>query len=312
MLTIYQTQDAGILQETNEITSGCWVHMIAPNQEEINLVTSKLQIPLDDIKDSLDEEERSRIEKDENHVLIIIDMPIVLQDESKPQIYDTIPLGIIITNECFVTVCLKENPIFIHFLKNKVKRFSTSKKTRFALQILYLIATYYLKYLKQINKMTNDIENELHQSMKNKELFSLLNLEKSLVYFTTSLKSNNIVLQKMLKGNYLAMFNEDQELLEDVIVENQQAISMAETYSTILSGMMDAFASVISNNLTIVMKFLTSITIILSLPTMVASFYGMNVPIPFQEYPHAFFVAIIISACLSSITALIFWKRKYF
>lgn len=239
-------------------------------------------------------------------------MPILIQDETNPPIFDTIPLGIIITNECFVTVCLKENPIFTHFTQNKVRGFLTGKKTRFALQILYLISTYYLKYLKQINKMTALIEKELHQSMKNKELFSLLNLEKSLVYFTTSLKSNHIVLQKILKGYYLKMFDEDQELLEDVIVENQQAISMAETYSTILSGMMDAFASVISNNLTIVMKFLTSITIILSLPTMVASFYGMNVPIPFQEYPHSFFIAIIISACLSSVTALIFWKRKYF
>jgi magnesium transporter len=146
--------------------------------------------------------------------------------------------------------------------------------------------------------------------MKNKELYLLLNLEKSLVYFTTSLKSNNIVMQKMLRNQFLKKYEE--ELLEDVIVENQQAIEMAETYSTILSGMMVAFASVISNNLNIVMKFLTSITIILSLPTMVASFYGMNVPIPFQTYPHAFLVAIMISIVLSSTTAFIFWKKRFF
>ena len=207
---------------------------------------------------------------------------------------------------------MKDNPIFHVFAQNKVKQFFTYKKTRFSFQILYLIATSFLKYLKQISKKTDEIEKELHQSMKNKELFSLLNLEKSLVYFTTSLKSNNIVMQKMLKSNYLKMYEDDQELLEDVIIENQQAIEMAETHTTILSGMMDAFASVISNNVNIVMKFLTSITIIMALPTMVASFYGMNVPIPFQDYPYAFFIAIIISFILSSITAVIFWKKRFF
>lgn len=226
--------------------------------------------------------------------------------------YDTIPLGMIIADDCFITVCLKENPIFHVFAQNKIKQFYTYKKTRFSFQILYLIATSYLKYLKQIIKMTDEIEKKLHQSMKNKELFSLLNMEKSLVYFTTSLKSNNIVMQKMLKSKYMKMYEDDQELLEDVIVENQQAIEMSETHTTILSGMMDAFASVISNNLNIVMKFLTSITIILSLPTMVASFYGMNVKIPFQDYPHAFFIAMTISVILSSVTAVIFWKKRFF
>jgi len=178
--------------------------------------------------------------------------------------------------------------------------------------MLYSMATSYLRYLKQISKKTDTIEKELHESMKNKELFSLLNLQKSLVYFTTSLKSNNIVMQKMLKSNYLKMYEDDQELLEDVIIENQQAIEMADTHTSILSGTMDAFASVISNNVNIVMKFLTSITIILSLPTMVASFYGMNVPIPFQGHHYSFVIAIIISFILSSITAVIFWKKRFF
>jgi len=233
-------------------------------------------------------------------------------DENEIPIYDTIPLGIIIANNCFVTICLKDNPIFHAFSEKKVKNFFTYKRTRFSYQILYSMSTSYLKYLKQISKQTDAIEKSLHKSMKNKELFSLLNLEKSLVYFTTSLKSNNIVMQKMLKSNYLKTYEDDQELLEDVIIENQQAIEMAETHTSILSGMMDAFASVISNNVNIVMKFLTSFTIILTLPTMVASFYGMNVPIPFQDYPYAFFVAIIISFILSSITAIIFWKKKFF
>ncbi|MGO4695970.1 magnesium transporter CorA family protein [Paenibacillus sp. FSL K6-3182] len=312
MLNIYITDEHGILKETDEITSGCWVNLVAPTEQEMNLAAAKAQIPLDFIKDPLDEEERSRIENDNSNVLIVVNLPLVSTDDKGIPMYDTIPLGMIIADDCFITVCLKDNPIFHVFAQNKIKQFYTYKKTRFSFQILYLIATSYLKYLKQIIKMTDEIEKKLHQSMKNKELFSLLNMEKSLVYFTTSLKSNNIVMQKMLKSKYMKMYEDDQELLEDVIVENQQAIEMSETHTTILSGMMDAFASVISNNLNIVMKFLTSITIILSLPTMVASFYGMNVKIPFQDYPHAFFIAMTISVILSSVTAVIFWKKRFF
>jgi len=312
MLKIYLSNEQGILQEKTEISSGCWINLISPTEEEIIHVANKLQIPVEFLKDPLDEEERSRIEKDDDNILIIVNVPLMTMDENEIPIYDTIPLGIIIANNCFVTICLKDNPIFHAFSEKKVKNFFTYKRTRFSYQILYSMSTSYLKYLKQISKQTDAIEKSLHKSMKNKELFSLLNLEKSLVYFTTSLKSNNIVMQKMLKSNYLKTYEDDQELLEDVIIENQQAIEMAETHTSILSGMMDAFASVISNNVNIVMKFLTSFTIILTLPTMVASFYGMNVPIPFQDYPYAFFVAIIISFILSSITAIIFWKKKFF
>lgn len=312
MLTTYITNENGILQETSEITKGCWVNLIDPTDGEIELAANRLNIPLDFLKDPLDEEERSRIEKEDNDILIIINIPLVRRDEYDRPIYDTIPLGMVITDECFLTVCLKDNPLFHLFMQNKVKQFYTYKKTRFALQILYVTATAYLRYLKQINKISNEIENNLHQSMRNKELFSLLNLEKSLVYFTTSLKSNNIVMHKMLRNNDLKMYEDDKDLLEDVIIENQQAIEMAETHTTILSGMMDAFASVISNNLNIVMKFLTSFTIILALPTMVASFYGMNVPIPFQDHPFAFYVALGISIIISSITAYIFRKKRFF
>ncbi|MCP3740421.1 magnesium transporter CorA family protein [Rossellomorea sp. BNER] len=312
MLKIYLTNEDGLLQETTEISHGCWVNLVSPTEHEICHVANKLQIPLDFLRDPLDEEERSRIEKDEGIILIIVNIPLVSKDENDIPIYDTIPLGMIITDNCFITVCLKDNPIFHMFAQNKVKNFFTYKKTRFSFQILYVMATSFLRYLKQISKKTDAIEKELHQSMKNKELFSLLNLEKSLVFFTTSLKSNNIVMQKMLKSSYLKMYEDDQELLEDVIIENQQAIEMAETHTTILSGMMDAFASVISNNVNIVMKFLTSITIIMALPTMVASFYGMNVPIPFQDYPYSFFVAITISFILSSVTAVVFWKKRFF
>ncbi|MCU9612887.1 magnesium transporter CorA family protein [Caldibacillus lycopersici] len=312
MLKIYLSNGEGYLQERTEITNGCWVNLISPTEKEITDLANKLQIPIEFLKDPLDEEERSRIEKDDENVLIIVNIPLVSLDEQNNTIYDTIPLGIIFTNNCFITVCLKDNPIFHTFIENKLKNFFTFKKTRFAFQILYLMATTYLKYLKQISKHSDAIEKELHQSMKNKELFSLLNLEKSLVFFNTSLKSNNFVLQKMLRGHYLKMYEDDQELLEDVIIENQQAMEMADTHTNILSSMMDAFASVISNNVNNVMKLLTSITIIMSIPTMVASFYGMNVSIPFQNYPHSFLIAISLSFVLSTITAIIFWKKKFF
>lgn len=312
MMNIYLSNDKGVLQETTEITNGCWINMIAPSDQEILTVSQRLGLPLEFLKDPLDEEERSRIEKDDDNILIIVNIPVVSTDENDILLYDTIPLGMIITKECFITVCLKDNPIFHMFTQNKIKNFFTYKKTRFSFQVLYLIATSFLKYLKQISKKTDAVERELHQSLKNKELFSLLNFEKSLVYFTTSLKSNNIVMQKMLKSNYLKMYEDDQELLEDVIIENQQAIEMAETHMSILSGMMDAFASVISNNVNNIMKFLASITIIMALPTMVASYFGMNVAVPFQDNPYAFYMTLAISFVLSSITALIFWKKKFF
>lgn len=312
MINIYSSTMDGKLTQIEEICNGCWINLVAPIEEEIRFVSEELSIPIDFIMDSLDDEERSRIEKEDNHVLIIVDIPIVIYDDNGFPIYDTIPIGMIITEKCFITVCLKENPIFDEFTKNKVKSFYTHMKTRFALQILYSISTYYLRYLKQINKKTSEIEKELHQSMKNKELFSLLSLEKSLVYFTTSLKSNNVMLDRMLRLNYLRMYEDDHDLLQDVIIENKQAIEMTEIYSSILSGMMDAFASVISNNVNIVMKFLTAITIVISLPTLVASFYGMNVPLPMQHSPYGIVIPLIISLVLSSTTAVIFWKKKYF
>ncbi len=313
MIEIFATNEAGVLENRDEMTKGCWVNLTRPTEEEIKRVSGTLGIEADYIRDALDDEERSRIDKEDSHVQIIVDYPYITHDDAGFPIYETIPMGIIVSDEYFVTVSLRETPILDDFKQRKVRSFFTYKKTRFALQILYGISTHYLKYLKQINKKTNEIENELHQSMKNKELYGFLALEKSLVYFTTSLKSNKIVLEKILRLNYLRMYEEDKDLLEDVIIENTQGIEMSDTYSSILSGMMDAFASVISNNLNIAMRFLTSITIILSLPTMVASFYGMNVKwIPFQHSQHAFLITILISAFLSISVALIFWKKKYF
>ncbi|HBP65374.1 MAG TPA: magnesium transporter, partial [Desulfosporosinus sp.] len=262
---------------------GTWINMINPTQEEIELVTKATGIEFNFIKDVLDDDERPRIETEDNQILVIINVPII---QNATVIYETIPLGIIITEDHFVTVCLQEVDVLKGFVNGKVRGMATPKKTRFLFQILYKSASQYLTLLREIEKKTNEIELGLHKSMKNKELIRLLNLQKSLVYFTTSLKSNEQVMDKLLRTKVLEVYEEDQDLLEDVIIENKQALEMAETYSNILSSMMTSFASIISNNLNIVMKFLASITIILALPTMLASFFGMNVKIPLQTADH--------------------------
>ncbi|MFC4618607.1 magnesium transporter CorA family protein [Camelliibacillus cellulosilyticus] len=312
MLNIYLTSADGQFQTINEVKKGCWINLVRPTQEEIEQVVSQTGIPYDFIRDPLDDDERSRIEKEDQFVLTIVDIPVSVADEKDSALYDTIPLGMIVADNCFVTVCLEENPIISQFVQNRMKGFFTYKKTRFMLQILYVMALYYLRYLRQINRRTNEIERELHESMKNKELYSLLSIEKTLVYFLTSLKANNIVLEKILKTNYLKMYEDDTDLLEDVITEIKQAVEMAEIYSNILSGQMDAFASITSNNVNVVMKFLTAITIVISLPTMIASFYGMNVDIPGQNIPHAFLVPLLLSIFIAVVTAVLFWRKKYF
>ncbi|WP_042353834.1 magnesium transporter CorA family protein [Bacillus rubiinfantis] len=312
MLEIFKSTETRVLEKVDDISKGCWINMYAPTAEEIHKVSMDTQVDVDIIRDALDDEERPRIERDDGRVYIIVDFPYIVRDESGMAVYETIPIGIVLTDENVITVSLKDSPIIDEFRRNRVKEFFTFKKTRFALQLLFAISSYYLRYLKQINKKTNEIEKVVHQSLKNKELYAFLALEKSLVYFTTSLKANKVVLDKILRFNYVRMYEEDKDLLEDVIIENTQAIEMAETYHTILTGMMNAFASIISNNLNIVMKFLTSITIILALPTMVASFYGMNVDLPFQHITRAYVIPFTISGVFAILTAFIFWKKKYF
>lgn len=288
MINIYKSTELG-LKKIQEITDGAWVNVINPSEEEINFIVSSLNVDTDFIRAALDEEERPRIEIDAytENKLIIVDTPIV-GEERNSKIYETIPLAIISTKMALVTICLKENNVIDGFLENHVKTFFTFKKYRFILQILYRNASLYLQYLKQIDKQSSIIENELHKSMKNKELIQLLTIEKSLVYFSTSLKSNELVMEKLMKYDFIKHYEEDKELLEDTIIENKQAIEMAKIYSDILSGTMDAFASVISNNLNIVMKVLTSITIVMAIPTIIASFFGMNVPVPFTDNRLAF------------------------
>lgn len=312
MIEIFKSSENGSeLHKVETIEKGCWINLVAPTEDELNYVQNTLGIFSNFLRDPLDEEEKPRIDVEENQTLIIVDIPYACE-EGKNLKFETLPLGLIVSEDYFITICLKENSIIEFFKQKKLREFFTFKKTRFTFQILFRIAKEFLNYLKHINKKTDDVEKSLHKSMRNKELFKLLDLEKSLVFFTTSLKSNEIVMEKLLRGKYLKMYEEDQDLLEDVITENKQAIEMVNVYSSILSGMMDAFASVISNNLNIVMKFLASITIVMAIPTMIASFFGMNVPVPWQDNHLGFVYILIISAIVSVGATYILYKKEMF
>jgi len=308
MLCIYKTNEEH-LEELQSFEKGCWIHLVNPNEEEINTVCEAMTLEPDLIRAALDEEERAHIDYEDGTTMIVVDIPTVTA-EGKAFVYSTLPLGIIFNDDSIVTVCLQETPIVNDFIEGRVRGFFTYKKTRFVLQMLYRNATKFLQYLKQIDKASYRVQNELHKSMKNKELIQLLSLEKSLVYFSTSLTSNEMVLDKMLKMDYVKKYQDDTELLEDVIVENKQAIEMCNIYRDILSGTMDAFASVISNNLNIVMKFLAALTIVFSAPTLVAALWGMNVPVPFTKSPYGFAIVCGIGLVATVISILFLKKRQ--
>ncbi|MDM7918876.1 MAG: magnesium transporter CorA family protein [Methanosarcina sp.] len=311
MLQIFKSTDTGMVT-LDQVENGAWINLVNPDDKEISYVSENLNIPVEHIKAALDEEERARIELDGDCTVVLIDTPVPSKKSQEGGVYYTVPLGIIIADKNIVTVSLRENYIIKDFIERRIKSFYTLKKTRFFLQILYKNSKLYLRYLQDIDKTSGLIESRLHRSLRNKELIQLLELEKSLVYFSTSLKSNEMVLEKIQRSNPIKMYPEDSELLDDVIIENKQAIEMANIYSNILSGTMDAYASVISNNLNIVMKFLTSVTIILSIPTMIASFFGMNVNVPFENNPHAFAIIFIISIFISVILGITMAKKEMF
>ena len=313
MIRIFKTED-GAMHEKEEMQPGCWIALTNPTASEIIDIADTYQIDPDHLRAPLDEEERSRIEVEDEYTLILVDIPSIEERNGKDW-FVTIPLAIITTKDVLITVCLEETPVLTSFMDGRVRDFHTFMKTRFILQILYKNATQFLQYLRIIDKKSEVIARKLHQSQKNEELIELLELEKSLVYFTTSLRSNEVVLEKLLRIEKIKKYPEDTDLLEDVIVENKQAIEMANIYSGILSGTMDAFASVISNNLNIVMKFLATVTIVLSIPTMIASFYGMNVNshgMPFADSPYGFAIVLGLTLLLSLFVAYIFNKKDLF
>lgn len=310
MITIFKSTELG-LETINDFRNGSWVNLVDPTPEEIARLHQEVGIPLDFITYPLDIDERARTEKEDNVLLIVLRIPY-FRGEQADIPYTTIPLGIIINTNIIITICKMKNDIINDFAAGRVRGLSTAKKNRFILQILLKTANSYLKYLHNINRTIDMLEDKLQVSMRNEEVLELLKYQKSLVLFSTALKSNELVMERLQQSQLFKMYPDDEDLLEDVLIENQQAIEMTTIASNILSQMMDAFASIISNNLNVVMKFLASVTVVLMLPTLVASIYGMNIKLPLQDFPHAFHITMAISFGMSLLIAIIFVKKDWF
>lgn len=310
MKRIYLTVDDH-LTEINTLEKGCWVHLHNPTREEIDGLNARFALDPTYLQAALDEEESARIERDGNQTLIIVDIPYV-ETDGNGYSYTTIPMGIIMVDDVIITVSTRESTIITDFTEERIRGFWTFKRTRFLLQLLHRNASRYLSYLKQIDKASGFVQKRLEADMRNQELLQMMKLEKSLVFFSTSLKGNEMVLEKMMRMDMLRKYPDDSELLEDVIIENKQAMEMCSIYRDITSSTMDAFASIISNNLNNVMKLLTSLTVVLTVPTIFASLWGMNVPVPFQNSPFGFILVLAITLIASLAAFFVLWRKKMF
>ncbi len=307
MLKVYKTNATDkSIKRIKRISVDSWIDLSTPTSDEIEKVVARTGVDKDLILKMLDDEERPRVEQSGNATLVVIDTPF-LEEGDTAHVYTTYPLGIIITdNNYVITVSPKKTTILQDFKKDKVKDFRTAKKVRFLIQILLKTSNYYLRALKQVNNDIEKKEQVLKKSTENKDLIDLLEIEKTLVYFITSLKANDLVLEKLSKGTIFPLFENDNDLLEDAIIENKQAIEMSGIYRDILSSITDTYATIVSNNLNIVMKFLAGATIVLSIPTMIYSFLGMNVPLGFlSTSPQSVLIISIGSLVLSIIIAII-------
>ena len=319
MIECLLTSASGTMERVEAPCPGCWVNVVAPTDDERAWLEGELGVLPEFVRSALDEEETSRVDfdEDERQIFVIVDYPVVDEDgtvrASLPLQYDTMPLTMVFLPEksLFVTISIRENEVVADLRGGRVRGVDTRYRTRFLLQALLHISQLYLVYLRRIDRISSHTEARLHASVRNEELIQMLNLEKSLVYFSTSLKADEVTLNKIAQGRIIPLYEDDQDLLEDVLVEVRQAIEMANIYSNTLSGTMDAFASIISNNLNIVMKVLSVITIVMAIPNIVFGFYGMNVELPFDGVPlldnWAFPLLLAAAGCL--VAAWIF-KRK--
>ena len=317
MLEIYKSQESGHLEKLTlkTLEKGAWINIVDPTPYELKEVGAVTHVEPDFLRSALDDEERSHIDVEDESIMILTNVPVVYDEES----YDTLPLSIILTKNYIITVCLEETPVISSFNERTARLFHTYKKTQFLFEILYRSATFYLRYLRQINKISEEIEDQLRVSMHNSDILRLMELRKGLTYFNAALRSNDAVFDKILRlrnnrtlEGVLDIYEEDEDLLEDVIIENKQAREMVEMYSQILSQMADIFSSIISNNQNMVMKFLAAITIIIAVPTVIASFFGMNVPVPMEGNSYGFLIVMIIALVASCIAAYIFYKNRMF
>ncbi|NLI38287.1 MAG: magnesium transporter CorA family protein [Clostridiaceae bacterium] len=313
MMEIFKTSEHGLeILPLDTIEKGCWINLTEPDEEELELLTRMIGAEPTFLRDPLDVEEKPRIDVEDDQTLIIVDIPYVYEDEKSIK-FETLPMGLLqVRDDYIITICSKPVPVLERFRNGQIKNLYTFKKTRFILQVLYHVAKDFLKYLKHIDKKSEFIEKSLYKSMRNKELYNMMELSKSLVYFTTSLKSNETVLERLLPGKLIKMYEEDQDLLEDTIIENKQAIEMANIYGSILSSMMDAFASIISNNQNVVMKFLAAITIVLSVPNVIFSFFGQNFVWPYGSNPFMWLYVTVGAIVITLLVAYILYKRDMF
>lgn len=308
MLKFFKTVD-GKMEQLKREEHGCWVMAVKPTADELQYMRSAMNLDPDFLNASLDEEELSRTEKEEDQAFVVVDVPYQVEkddeeeEEDKSVVFTTIPLGIIITPDYFVTISTKQSALLDNLASGMVRGVQTKMHTRFLLTILLRIAQRFLVHLKQIDKIAASMETQMHSSMKNEALIQLMGLQKSLVYISSSLRSNEATLKRISRGNLVTLYDEDEDLMQDVLIEIHQAMEMSEIYGNILSSTMDAYASIISNNLNIVMKVLTSVTVLMTIPTMVFSYYGMNVTglqMPVWWFPTflSVFLAVIAIALL--------------
>lgn len=314
MLQVYKKINKSVMEVDQELIvpgydfSDQWIHMSNPTDKEIELISKELNVPEDMIKAALDSEERAHIDKEDGVICAITDIPITEDDDEKYS-YSTLPFGCIMTETSVITVCLNETSIIYDLMAGRyVKDFNIHKRTRFFLQLEYVIAKKYLQYLKQIDRASQRVQAELEKAMKNEGLSEMLSLEKALVYFSTSLRANGAVLDKVPR--LIKFFEEDEDLWEDVLIENKQAIEMSNIYRDILNGTMDTYASIISNNLNVVMKTLTVLTLLVDTPAMIGSIWGMNTGVPFQGKSWGFWIVLGINAVVLIIMMIILWKKK--
>ena len=310
MVRIFKTSNDGTLERLKKVEPNTWIDLVEPSELEIKDIVEQTGIPANLIIKLLDTDETARIEKEDDATLIVIDVPYI-EDKKTKNKYTTLPLGIITYKQYIVTISVKETEVINDIMDNRVKYVVTGKKSRFIIQILHRVASLYIKYLKIINEEIEKKEKIIMKSTSNKELVQLMNIQKSLVFFVTSLKSNDIILDKLEKGSLVEFFEEDLDILEDAIIENKQGIETAIIYRDIVASMSETFTGIISNNLNEIMKFLAGITIVFSVPTMISSFMGMNVPLGnFATMGEAFIVLMVISAILSIIIAIILKKKN--
>lgn len=312
----YYIKAEGRLRELDEPQTGCWVNITPPfSHEELEDLANRFDFPLDFLTDSLDVDERSRYEREDDVRLIVVNTPVLTdQDDEQDAIYITVPIGIILLPDYLVTITAVKNPVLQLFLDHKVKNFEPADESGFVLQIFEQNVYRFLTCLKKLNLKRNLIEQELYDSSRNKELMELLSIEKSLVYFMNSLNANELLKMKMKRTDFLKIRNDEDksDLFEDIIIDNSQALEMANVYTNILNGTMDAYGSIISNNLNLTIRRLTLITIILMVPTLVASFYGMNVPLPAEDNPYTSIIIIGVSVILSLLVGWYFQRKRMF